>query len=160
MNTKLSRFLGLAVLLMFSGAALADQVYKWVDKDGHVHYSSSPPPSATDAAAAKAVNIAAPPPDAYGAKSDQAAINALNTQNKQAQDAALKSQQDAQQKQALQKACQAEKDQLQQMQDAHRVTYTDASGQTQYASGDDRLKAIDDLQKRIDKDCAAAAGGG
>lgn len=36
----------------------ADQVYRWVDKDGQVHYSSTPPPAT--AARAEKVNVAAP----------------------------------------------------------------------------------------------------
>lgn len=152
MNSKLQKSLALACLLAAAGTAVADQVYRWVDKNGVVHYTQTPPPS-TNAATAKTVDISAPPPDAYGAASAQATENTQTAQNKSAQAAAQKAQADAQQKAALQKACEAERAQLQQMQDARRVSYTDSKGEVQYASGDDRLKAMDDLQKRIDKDC-------
>ena len=152
MKTRTQRLLALACLLAAGSAAVADQVYRWVDKNGVVHYTQTPPPG-TDAPAAKSIDISAPPPDSFGAKSCQALINAQAAQNKSAQEAAQKSQADAAQKAALQKACEAEKAQLQQMQDARRITMTDSKGETQYVAGDDRLKAIDDLQKRIDKDC-------
>lgn len=35
------------VLLAASGNALASKVYKWVDKDGKVHYTNTPPPEAS-----------------------------------------------------------------------------------------------------------------
>lgn len=152
MDSKLQKLLALACLLAAASTAVADQVYRWVDKNGVVHYTQTPPPSSN--VPAKSIDISAPPPDSFGAKSDQALINAQTAQNKSAQDAAQKAQADAQQKAALQKACEAEKAQLQQMQDARRITMTDSKGETQYVTGDDRLKAMDDLQKRIDKDCS------
>lgn len=36
----------LFLLLLAANAAQASQVYKWVDKDGKVHYSNTPPPEA------------------------------------------------------------------------------------------------------------------
>lgn len=153
MRIKMRDLLALACLMTVGSAALADQVYRWVDKNGVVHYTQTPPPS-TDAPAAKSIDIAVPPPDSFGAKSDQALINSQAAQAKSAQDAAQKSQADAAQKAALQKACEAEKAQLQQMQEARRVSMTDSKGETQYVTGDERLKAMDDLQKRIDKDCS------
>jgi DNA anti-recombination protein RmuC len=154
MQTQIRKLLAVACMLAAASMAVADQVYRWVDKNGVVHYTQTPPPG-TNAAAAKTVDISAPPPDSFGAKSDQALINTQAAQNKSAQDAAQKAQADAQQKAALQKACEAEKAQLQQMQDARRITMTDSKGETQYVTGDDRLKAMDDLQKRIDKDCGS-----
>lgn len=35
------------LLVGVAADACADQVYRWVDKDGQVHYSSTPPPAAT-----------------------------------------------------------------------------------------------------------------
>lgn len=32
------------MLIAASGAAQADQLYRWVDQDGHVHYTDQPPP--------------------------------------------------------------------------------------------------------------------
>lgn len=153
MKSRMLHLGAMLCLLAAGGTVLADQVYRWVDKNGVVHYSQTPPPS-TNAATAKTVDISVPPPDSFGAKSDQALINAQAAQNKNAQEAAQKAQAAEAQKAQLQKACEAEKAQLQQMQDARRVSMTDSKGETQYMTGDDRLKAIDDLQKRIDKDCS------
>lgn len=46
------------VLLMLFPSAIMAQVYKWVDEDGQVHYSSEPP-----SAAATQMNVDMPQPD-------------------------------------------------------------------------------------------------
>ena len=48
--------------LAIAGSAAAQQMYKWVDKDGKVRYGDTPPPGA------KTSTVAAPsPPPASGA---------------------------------------------------------------------------------------------
>lgn len=37
------------ILLAAPGLAVAGKVYKWVDKDGHTHYTNTPPPEASQA---------------------------------------------------------------------------------------------------------------
>ena len=44
----------LAGLLLAAGAAHADKVYKWVDRNGVVHYGDRPPDAATASRAAAA----------------------------------------------------------------------------------------------------------
>jgi len=51
------RFLGL-LLCLCSVAAMADELYKWTDPDGHVHYTQSPP--ADTSLHAEKVHVAAP----------------------------------------------------------------------------------------------------
>jgi len=52
-------------------AASAEQLYKWVDDQGHVHYTQTPPPSA--GTRAKSVNIEVPRADATAAAAAAAA---------------------------------------------------------------------------------------
>ena len=42
---RVSGFL-LSGVLALSGASVAGEIYRWVDKDGNVHFSENPPPSA------------------------------------------------------------------------------------------------------------------
>lgn len=42
----MTRIVILAVMLAFA-ASVSAQMYRWVDKDGHVHYTSQPPPAGT-----------------------------------------------------------------------------------------------------------------
>ena len=48
--------------LLAASAAHADEIYKWVDKDGKTHYSSRP----EDAAGAQTSSVRPPPPPAGG----------------------------------------------------------------------------------------------
>lgn len=40
----------LLITMGLAGDTLADKIYKWVDKDGRVHYSDKPPPKETEQA--------------------------------------------------------------------------------------------------------------
>lgn len=68
-------------------AAGAEQLYKWVDAEGHVHYTQTPPPSA--GTRAKSVNLEVPRADATAAAAAAAATQ-------QAKDQEAKKNQDAQ----------------------------------------------------------------
>lgn len=65
MKSPLQLFVAIAVLL--ATATVAAQVYRWVDKDGKVHFSDTPPPTDSKGTAAKKVDVrpasgaAAPP---------------------------------------------------------------------------------------------------
>lgn len=48
MRTPRTYLSALAVLLLLSGGAFATTVWKWVDKDGVVHYSDQPVPGAVE----------------------------------------------------------------------------------------------------------------
>ncbi len=66
-------FFALAVLL--ATATVAAQVYRWVDKDGKVHFSDQPPPNEAKGVTAKKIdarpasgNVATSPPSSAAAK--------------------------------------------------------------------------------------------
>ncbi len=66
-------FFALAVLL--ATATVAAQVYRWVDKDGKVHFSDQPPPNEAKGVTAKKIDarpasgsVATPPPSPAAAK--------------------------------------------------------------------------------------------
>ena len=58
------------LLLVFFGFAHADSVYRWVDAQGHVHYSQTPPPN--DATRARVMDVEPPPPDPTSLRQQQA----------------------------------------------------------------------------------------
>lgn len=79
MNSKQLFFL-LAIFVALSGVVQAQQVYKWTDASGQVHYSQKMP---EDVAGVQALDIAPPPPaDPSHAEADAevARINALSEQ--------------------------------------------------------------------------------
>ena len=155
MNTRIPLLISAAALLAAAGmAASADQVYRWVDKDGHVHYSQTPP--ASTAMNAETVNITPPTPDPTTLQNEQKLAQQIQDQNKQNQDNQQKAQQDAQQKAQQQQQCDAMNQRLQLLVQSGRVASIDAQGNKNYISDDDKAKQIQDLQNRISKEC----GGG
>jgi hypothetical protein len=142
-----------SALLLAGGAPNAAQMYKWVDKDGKVHYTQTPPPS-TAAASVKSVSIAAPVPDPTTLGNTQNLVKATSEQDKKNQEAANKAAQDAQKKQEQQKQCDAARQQLQSFQDTRRIAIPDKDGNPQYYSGDDKLKQEQQLQDLITKNCS------
>jgi len=144
-----------AVMLLTAGMdATADQVYRWVDKDGHVHYSQTPPSSTS--VNAQTVNITPPAPDPTTLQNEQNLAQQIQDQNKQAQAAQQKDQAAEQQKAAEKERCDALRQRLQLLEQSGRVATVDAQGNKTYISDDDKAKQIQDLESTIGKDC----GGG
>lgn len=153
-------FKTLALAAAFCGAvcaftlAQADQVYRWVDKNGQVHYSQTPPPAS--GVQAQVVNVEPPPPDLNGEQQTQQLENNMNAANTAQQKADAAAQKAAQKQAEQQKLCQAAQQRVQQLNDARRVTQTGANGQTSYYSGDDLVKLRQQAQEQVSKLC----GGG
>jgi hypothetical protein len=76
------RRLALAVLPLLLAAAEADTIYRWVDAEGRVSYSSTPPPAATDV---RQVDLPPPPSAAEvdAAKDREKALGELANQLEQ-----------------------------------------------------------------------------
>ena len=157
MNPRTPTTLAAAALLCtLALAASADQMYKWVDKDGHVHYSQTPPPSTS--VQAQSVNISAPPPDPVTVQNEQNLSQQIQDKNKQAQDAAQKQQQNAQQQAQQKKYCDSLRERLATLQVGGRTSTVDAKGNVSYLSDDQRNKQIQDVQDQINKDCGSSSG--
>ena len=155
MNTRIPLLISVAILLTTAGmAASADQVYRWVDKDGHVHYSQTPP--AGTHVNAQTVNITPPAPDPTTLRNEQTLAKELQDQNKQSQDSQQKAQADAQQKAQKDQQCDAMRQRLQVLQQSARVATVDAQGNKTYVSDDSRAGEEQKLQDMIAKQC----GGG
>ncbi len=152
MSIRSSLLIGATLLLAAASmAASADQVYRWVDKDGHVHYSQTPP--ASTGVNAQTVNITPPAPDPTTLQNEQKLAQQIQDQNKQNQDNQQKSQADEQQKAQQQHACDALRQRLQVLQESARVATVDAQGNRSYVSDEDRAKQEQQLQDQIAKNC-------
>lgn len=115
------RFLGLLLLCLCSLVAAADELYKWTDPDGHVHYTQSPP--ADTSLHAEKVHVAAPqhydshlqPPTVYKqAPAGSTAPAVPATPEQQAEDRAVQHKADvaARKKLLRDQKCQELRDQL------------------------------------------------
>lgn len=147
----LSLLLISAALGLFMYTAGADQVYRWVDKDGHVHYSQTPP--ASTGVNAQTVNIVPPAPDPTTLQNEQNLAQQMQDKNKQAQDAQQKDQVAQQQKDQQKKECDYLQQRLAILQQSGRVATVDAQGNKNYISDDDRAKQMQQLQDQISKEC-------
>ncbi|HET7176018.1 MAG TPA: DUF4124 domain-containing protein [Gammaproteobacteria bacterium] len=155
MNIRLAASISAAIAIAaFSLSAGADQVYRWVDKDGHVHYSQTPPSST--GVNAQTLNINPPPPDPTGLQNDQKLAQQNQDRDKQAQDAQKKDQAAEQQQAQQKKECDFLEQRLQVLEQSARVSTVDAQGNKNYVSDSDRAKQEQDLQDQIDKNCSSS----
>lgn len=152
MNTKLGVLALMLPAALVFGAAQAQQVYRWVDSRGHVHYSQTPPSSA--ATKAKLIEIAPPPPDPTGVAEQKQLVKSVAAADAAKQKAADKAAQAAAQKAQQQQACDAARKQLQGYMETHRVITNATSANPSYYTGEDLVKFREQAQQQVNKLCA------
>jgi len=154
----MNRILVMLVALAFSGVASA-QLYKWVDKNGHVQYGDTPP-----ADAARVTRLKPPPPgsasapsaaakkDAAGKDKGEKALTpeqAFQKRQKERQEAeqtAAKERAEADQKRA---GCEQAQASLRQLQSGTRLSTVNAQGERVFIDDDARAKQIEQAQKSV-----------
>lgn len=123
-----------AASLFFCAVAGADtQLYRWVDKDGHVHYGDQPAPNA------KMVNPKVPGSEDAQDAADAAAKAAAD---KQAAD------------------CKSKNDELARYKSATSITETDALGNSKDYTAEQRDQLVARTQKYVNDHCGGTAPGG
>ena len=143
-----------ALLCASMAVASADQVYRWVDKDGHVHYSQTPP--ASTAVHAESEDVSAPPPDPTGQQNAQNLVQQMQVQNQQAQAAQQQAQAEAQRQAQQQQRCNQLKAQLQILEQVGVVATMDAQGNRTYLSDAQHAQREQQLQQQINSECNSA----
>ena len=133
-------------------AAQAQQVYRWVDSQGNMHYSQTPPPSAITKV--RVMEVDAAPPDATGARQQQALVKSVRAADAAQQKAAQEAQQTAAKKAQQQQACDAARKQLQGYMETHRVITNATSANPTYYTGEDLVKFREQAQEQVNKVCA------
>ena len=167
MSRMQSSFIFLCVVsCLCMAAASADQLYKWVDDQGHVHYTQTPPPSA--GTKAKAVNLEVARADATAAAAAAAAIqNSKDQQAKKDQEAAdeekkideeaairekVAADQAPQQQQAAhQQFCLGLQSKLDNAQHADDTLSQRQKGERKYSDDVAKQKKIDDIRAQMTK---------
>lgn len=139
------------MLALGTGLAAADQVYRWVDPQGNVHFSQTPPPSTK--VQAQPMTVYVPPPDPQSLQNTQQVEQAQADKDKAAADAAAKKPDPA--AEAQKKAhCDDLKSRMQVLQQSGRTATTDAQGNLTFLDDDARAKQIAAIQDQINKDCS------
>ena len=137
-------------------AAQAQQVYRWVDSHGNVHYSQTPPPHATTKA--KLIDVAPPPPDPTGVAEQKQLVTSVAAADAAKQQAAENAAQAAAKKARQQQACDAARKQLQGYMQAHRVITNGNGAKPTYYSGEDLVKFREQAQQQVNKVCSGTGG--
>lgn len=141
-----------ALLSLGATLAAADQVFKWTDSQGHVHFSQTPPPSTT--AGVQQLNVNAPPPDPQSLQNQQSLIQAQQDQQKKAKDAADKADKpDPQAEKLKQIECDDLRTKLAALQQQGRAATVDAQGNVTYLDDAARAKQEQDIQDHLSKNC-------
>jgi hypothetical protein len=141
---------GVAMAASMSFAA-ADQVYKWVDSQGHVHFSQTPPPGTTVSAQTVTVNPAAPDPQSLA--NQQSLQQQLADKNKATADAAAKTKPDPAAAAQKKQHCDDLHTRLNILQQSGRTATTDAQGNITYLDDNARAQQIDAINQQIKSDC-------
>ncbi len=155
MKPRIPLLITVALLLCTMGmTASADQVYKWVDKDGHTHYSQTPP-SSTDVKA-QTVDITPAAPDPTTLQNEANLAKQLQDQGKQDQKTQEQATKDAAAQQQKQRICDDLQQRLAVLQQSGRVTTVDAQGNKTYVTDDSRAQQEQQLQDQMNKSCTSA----
>lgn len=122
-----SLFAAAALLPLLTGVAEAQQIYKWIDASGQVHYGEKQP---ENAAGVQALDIAPPPAapsDAADSAAEIARINALSEQMSRERQAAEQARQEQTIRNLEQENQQLQKDLLNQQQQQQQQNDTSNS---------------------------------
>ncbi|MBK6289232.1 MAG: DUF4124 domain-containing protein [Gammaproteobacteria bacterium] len=128
------------VLLLCSVALQAEQIYRWVDADGGVHYSSAPPPGqAAESEDLKFLRNPDPEKASERIKGYDETAEKRRAAEAQAAEAATKQRQDA----ALRRAnCAAARDVLSRLENEPMVRFQREDGSYQRYTDQDRQQRI------------------
>ncbi len=157
--------LGLATLMFLAaGAAGADQIYKWIDKDGKVHYGDRP------SAGAKTTSISAPAapagsPAAPAAANGKAAAKdskpltpaeqeqAFRKRQADAAKAADKAEKERADQAAKADNCERAKENLRQIESGQRIARLDANGERYFVDDEQRAQEAAKVREAMQKSC-------
>ena len=156
------RILTAAAALLFA-TAVAAQAYRWVDKDGKVHYSDQPPPegarqSGVVSAPAAGTSPPAPSGDAAGQapkgpKSVAEQEMEFRKRRLEAAEADAKRQQEAQAAEEKQRNCTHAKNRLASLETGGRIAKYGPDGETVYLSDAEIARELGEARKVTESWC-------
>lgn len=151
----MSRFLPLiCVLLAFtstSRAADKDEVYKWVDDAGEIHYTQVPPPNRDYEVMRRA---AVPADDPAKIRSDlKEQVETMDKQQEEKAEGAKDAEQWARIQKLRRKNCEIAKKNLANLQQGGQKAFMTPSGEVVRLTDDERQRRIDETNKQIEENC-------
>ena len=133
--------------VLFGAASYANEIYKWTDEDGNVHYGDRP----TGAAAESAETIALASRPTSSSAVQQRIDSRLERQEQRAE--ARSAREEAEQKAAEERKAAEEKAKLCSEYRSRLEKFVDDSGERVYLDEAQMQKARSDLQARIEDTC-------
>ncbi len=146
-------FVALAVLIGFTGAALAQQ-YKWVDADGKVRYGDVPPPGVK--AQRMKPPASAPSSSAPAASKGEKALSPEAAYRKRQEDAQKERDKGAQAEQeasAKRENCTRAQESLRTLESGQRIARTDSKGERYYMEEADIAKEAAKARQAAQQAC-------
>ena len=138
--------------LALSGAAIAGDIYKWVDEDGNVHYGDKPAGAQPERMAIES----RPTDPARVAAQTQARIEA-QAQERESEDAAAAAQASEEEQQAQaderRKACEQSRANLQRMVTSRRLYREDDNGEREYLNEAEMQATRQRVENEISEFC-------
>ncbi|MCX7552669.1 DUF4124 domain-containing protein [Marinicella sp. S1101] len=152
----MSRILITMLLVMFVGQSMATKVYKWVDENGQIHYSSQKPVNqkVETIKLRKAPKVTAASEQADTEEGAETATDEATTDDAEdAAEAAAREQLAAADRVNRQKQCELAKNNYAALNRTIRVVKTNENGETVRMTDDERVKALATAQRGIDQYC-------
>jgi uncharacterized protein DUF4124 len=141
----------LAFVLFFPAANSYADVYKWVDKDGQIHYSQQLPHGQ------QAELIKAPPPPAIDPAKAQNKIDALVEQQKAdeqaSEDKTIQSEKEQERAKQIEANCNAAKQNLKAYQDNPGRRKMDGQGNVTRPTEEERQQKIKESEQKVKEFC-------
>lgn len=154
MQRKHSMSVFIAVIVMLSGGTMANDIYKWTDAEGNVHYRDRPSGEPSEVR----LGIASKPTDKSALAEQQdsfVAAQARRAESKAAAaDAAKAAEAEAQAAAEKQKRCDGYRKSLQRYSEARRLYKEGPDGERTYLDEEETLKARQQLEAHIAENCS------
>jgi len=145
----LNRVFIAALLLVCSASASAQQIYRWVDEKGSVHFGAQPPPGVD----AQPIKAKAPSPGSVVAPAPNNKAKGGVMDAKQ-QEIELQVQNEVMEQEAERKMfCEQTRTNLAQLRNNPRLSYVDEEGKTHILSDEERQERLDDAEQSVKEFC-------
>jgi hypothetical protein len=141
----------LLVFTTASPAADTQDIYKWTDDQGEVHYTQFPPPGG------KAEKLREAPPPAQSPETNenklQKQVETMEQQNKEQQQGAKDAKQWAEIQKIRRSNCETANKNLANLQRGGNIRYMGSDGKVIRLTEEERQKRIDEANKQIKENC-------
>lgn len=148
----MNRFL-FALLALSLSSAVCAEMYRWVDSQGHVHYSDAPPPAG--AKSSKTIDTPTSGAPAQATKSKTLQEKDMEFRQRQTAQAEAQAKKDKEEADAKQKKqnCEAARANLRTLESGERVTTMNEKGERIFVDDAARSKGIEEARKGVDTWC-------